>query len=57
MRGTMMAIRESVEGEIARAVPYTVNGTDRWNAVAVAVLLMVLAVAALVQLALHAPGS
>jgi hypothetical protein len=57
MRGTMMAVPKSVEGEIAQAVPFTGNDTDRWNAVAVAVLLMALAVVALVNLALQAARS
>jgi hypothetical protein len=53
----MMAVPKSVEGEIAQAVPFTGNDTDRWNAVAVAVLLMALAVVALVNLALQAARS
>jgi len=42
---------------MARAIPFTGNGTDRWNAAAVAVLLIALAVVALVNLALHAASS
>jgi hypothetical protein len=53
----MMAVPKSGEGEIANAVPFTGNETDRWNAVAVAVFLMVIAVVALVNLALNAARS
>ena len=54
-----MPVRTSNEGAIAIAaeIPFTGNDTDRWNAVAVAALLMVLVVGALVNVALHAAGA
>jgi hypothetical protein len=39
------------------AAPFVANATDRWNAVALGVLLMVLAAVALVHLTLPAAAS
>jgi hypothetical protein len=57
MRGTMMPVHESGEGAVAKAIPFTGNDTDRWNAVAVVVMLLTVTLAALVQLVLRAAGS
>ena len=53
-----MRVRESGEGAVAKAIPFTANDTDRWNAVAVVVmLLMIPTLVALVHLVLHTAGS
>jgi hypothetical protein len=57
MRETMRPVREPGEGAVATAIPFTGNDTDRWNAVAVLVLLMTLTAGALVHLVLRAAGS
>jgi hypothetical protein len=52
-----MAVRKSGEDVVVKAVPFTGNDTDRWNAVAMAVMLLALAAAALLNLAFHAVRS
>lgn len=53
-----MAIQKSGEEGFVNPGPFTIrNDTDRWNAVAVAVFLMAMAVVALVTLALPAARS
>lgn len=52
-----MRVQESVEVDSVRARPFAANAADRWNAVAAAALLMILAVLALVHLAISAAAS
>ncbi len=58
MRGTMMPVQESGEGAVAKAIPLAGNDTDRWNAVAVLVLLLMTPILmALVHLVFRTAGS
>ena len=52
-----MSVREPGVEAVARAIPFTANDTDRWNAVAMLVLLMTLTLGGLLHLLLRAGGS
>jgi hypothetical protein len=57
MRGTLMPVPDSGERVVAKVIPSTGDDTDRWNAVALVVLLLTLTAGALVHLVLRAAGS
>ena len=54
-----MPVRESGEGAVAKAIPFTANDTDKWNAVAVVVMLLMSPheLVVLVHLVLRSAGS
>jgi hypothetical protein len=52
-----MPVPDSGERVVAKVIPSTGDDTDRWNAVALVVLLLTLTAGALVHLVLRAAGS